>query len=172
MNTSHIYRRTVYSLLLTACLGFAWITSCTKDNNVEDGIVKTSGTGADEVAATSGTATGSQQVPPVNTSARAMLGGTYNVTTNKWEYVIEWSGLSSDATAIEVRGPADYGMEGPLLAAASLSGVSGTQGSKSNMVTLSGTQEDVLLSKKYYYTVVNAQYPKGEIRGQILINAR
>jgi hypothetical protein len=167
MKTDHIYRKTVYSLLLTALLGFVWITSCTKEN-VDERTLSASDVN-DEFVATSGTATGSQQVPPVATDAQAKLSGIYNKTTNQWEYDIEWARLSAASNSIEVRGPADFGAEGPLVFSTS---ISGTQGSGKQKIGLSATQEEHLLNNRLYFTVVNANYPKGEARAQIIVNAR
>jgi len=120
---------------------------------------------------TSGNASGAQQNPPVSTTATGTLTGTYNASTNVWNYSITWSGLSSAATIVELRGPASVGVNGNLLTTLTIS-APGINGSASGSVTLNESQETSLLANQLYYTIVNTTYVTGEIRGQIIASSQ
>ncbi|HYC39210.1 MAG TPA: CHRD domain-containing protein [Chitinophagaceae bacterium] len=143
--------RTIFSLLLAGSLLFA---AC--DNDMDE-----------QMYTTSGNASGSQHNPPVTTTATGTLNGTYNASTNVWQYTITWSGLSSAATIVEVRGPATIGVNGNLLFTLNIT-APGVNGSASGSVTLSEQQEASLLADQLYYSVVSTAHVTGEIRGQIL----
>src|SRR5688572_14304247 len=93
-------KRNVWTLF-TGMLLSIFMLSCTKDDN-----------GNAETYTTTGNASGSQQNPAVTTTGTSSLTGSYNATTNNWQYTITWSTLTSAATAVQLYGPADIGLNG------------------------------------------------------------
>jgi hypothetical protein len=112
----------------------------------------------------SATLTAAEEVPPTDSTATGTVAATYDTETNVFTYTIEYSGLTADATAAHFHGPAAPGENAdPVVPVADplASPISGT-------VTLDDTQEADLLAGKWYFNVHTAQYPDGEIRGQVL----
>jgi hypothetical protein len=130
--------------------------SCSKDNNDNNSQMYT----------TTGSASGSQESPAVNTTATGTLTGTYNAVTNNWNYTINWSGLAGTATLVELRGPASAGVNGNLVTSLAIT-TPGASGSASGSITLTEAQETALLANQLYYNVINSSYVNGEVRGQI-----
>lgn len=145
--------------LLAAGLSFLFMFSaCDKDtfeNNNQD-----------PTYSTTGNANGSQQTPPVTTSATGNMTGAYNARTNVWEYTINWSGLSGAATAVQINGPAAIGASGSLQVALTIT-TAGVNGSAEGTVTLTEEQQAYLLAGQLYYTILSTAHVGGEIRGQI-----
>ena len=139
------------------------IASCTKENDDPNNNTQT--------YSTSGNSSGSQVVPPVATSGSGTLSGTYNASTNIWQYNITWSSLTTAATIIEVRGPANAGFNGSLLF--SIDNITGgINGNATGNMTLTADQETYLLGDKCYYTILTPTNVAGEIRGQIIATAQ
>lgn len=149
--------------LFSATLFFAVsLISCNKDrNNSETGYKKYT---------LSGTASGSQVFPSVATTALATMTGTYDAGSNTFSYTINWNGLSSSATGVELRGPANPGENGFSLYTLSAA-PSGVTGSASGQITIAPNEYD-LLSGKLYYVIKDAGYPAGEIRAQVTATAQ
>jgi hypothetical protein len=155
MKTLHVKRAA--RLLGTAFLFSFILSACSKDD------MDTSG---DNTYRTSGNASGSQQSPPVTTSGSGTLSGTYNATSNVWNYDINWTALAGTVTAVEIHGPATAGVNGQLQVALTVT-APGINGNAKGSVTLTEQQEAMLLADQLYYTVVSAVHATGEIRGQI-----
>jgi len=155
MKTISINRKSLFSLIAGIALSIFFI-SCTKDSN----------NGNSQMYNTSGNASGAQENPQVATAGTGTLSGTYNATTNNWQYTVNWSTLSSTASAVEIHGPASAGVNASLLLALTIV-VPGVSGSASGNVTLTDQQEAWLLAGQLYYTVLTATNITGEIRGQI-----
>ena len=155
-------RKTIFSLIFAVLLGTSFLmVSCQKDDTNDNARMYT----------TSGNASGAQENPPITTTGTGTLSGTYNASTNVWNYTVTWTGLSSAATLVELRGPASVGVNGNLLTTLTIT-APGVSGSASGSVTLSESQEASLLANQLYYNVVNATYVTGEIRGQIIASAQ
>lgn len=154
-------KKTLRILFTSLVLSILFI-SCSKDDM---------GDGGDKTYTTSGNASGSQQNPAVATGGTGMLTGSYDTKTNIWQYTINWNTLSSVATAVQLSGPADAGINGNLLTALSIT-TPGINGSASGTVTLTEEQETWLLAGRLYYTVITASNISGEIRGQIFVLIR
>lgn len=175
MKKIRIYSISLQFFLILSVFGFAFFTACSKENLVDDpaSTVGAKNTGDEpntSISSTSGGAFGQQVVPPVNTSAKAMLSGTLDHATNSWKFDLEWSGFTSNPVALEVRGPADWGQNGGLIYSVALDGK--TSGRISEATTLTEAQEALLMDYKFYYVVTSNAYPSGEIRAQIIPNAR
>ena len=117
----------------------------------------------------SGNANGSQEVPPVTTSATGVLTGTYNRDNNTFQYSITWTGLSGTVTAMHFHGPAVVGASAPPIHDIfSQIITNGTSGSAGGSLTLHDTTEAHLLNGKLYYNIHTAANSNGEIRGQVI----
>jgi hypothetical protein len=112
----------------------------------------------------SATLTAAEEVPPSQSTATGMVEATYDTDTKVLTYTVEYSGLSGDATGAHFHGPAAPGENAdPVVAVPDplASPISGT-------ATLDDAQAADLLAGKWYFNVHTAQYPDGEIRGQVL----
>ena len=159
MKTIRDYRKTFFALLATGIMASALLIACNKDNDNNNNNV--------QMYNTTGNASGSQVKPsPVTTSGTGTLSGTYNASTNVWQYNITWSAISDVATAVELHGPAGAGVNGNLVSALTIT-APGITGSASGNVTFTDQQETDLLAGKYYYTILTVAHVTGEIRGQI-----
>ena len=112
----------------------------------------------------SATLSAAEEVPPTQSTGTGTVEATFDTETKVFTYTIEYSGLSGDATGAHFHGPAAPGenadpvvpIPDPLA-----SPISGT-------ATLDDAQAADLLAGKWYFNVHTAQYPDGEIRGQVL----
>jgi hypothetical protein len=110
------------------------------------------------------TLSGAEEVPPNDSPGTGTLEVDYDSETNLFNYTVTYSGLTGDPTAAHFHGPAAPGenappvipVEGPLA-----SPISGT-------ATLTDAQEAELLGGMWYFNLHTAQYPDGELRGQVL----
>lgn len=112
----------------------------------------------------SATLTAGEEVPPNDSAGTGTVEATFDTETNVLTWTIEYSGLTGDATAAHFHGPAAPGENaGPVVPIPDplTSPISGT-------ATLDDTQEADLLAGKWYFNIHTAEYPDGEIRGQVL----
>ena len=114
----------------------------------------------------SGNASGAQENPAVTTNGAATLNGTYNSSTNKFDYTINWTDLSGPATMIHLHGPGASGINAGVLIGLTIS-TNGISGTASGSVTLADSTEAHLLNGNVYYNIHTLTNPDGEIRGQI-----
>lgn len=125
----------------------------------------------DKTYTLSGSASGSQMSPSNTSTATGTLTGTYDASTNLFQYNINWNGLAKTASIVEVHGPAAVGANGSLLFPLTIT-APGVNGTASGSVTLTNDQETSLLAGNTYYTILNTNFPSGEIRGQITASAQ
>ena len=152
------------SLFIALCISSVlFLASCSKDNDDTNGDT--------QVYTTQGDATGSQQNPMVATQGSARLVGSYNASSNNWEYSISWSSLTGTASLIEFHGPADVGVNGALLFSVDIA-AGGSNGAISATKTISEQQEAYLRSGQIYFTIITTAHLTGEVRGQIYTLAR
>ena len=116
----------------------------------------------------SGDASGAQEVPAVNTPATGTLSGSYDPATKSLIYTVTWTGLSGEATVAHFHGPADPGVSAPPMQDINIT-MNGTSGSGMDTVTASTDVHAALVAGKVYYNVHTAEYPDGEIRGQVIL---
>jgi hypothetical protein len=106
---------------------------------------------------------GSEEVPPVETSATGTTDVTYDSDSKKLTWKLEYSGLTSDATAAHFHGPAAPGENaGPVVPISDFA--TGSEGS----ADLSEAQAADLAAGRWYVNVHSANHPNGEIRGQVV----
>jgi hypothetical protein len=113
------------------------------------------------------TLTGTEEVPPNDSTGTGSLQATYDSESNVLNYTVTYSGLTGDPTAAHFHGPADPGENAPPtvpVEGSLASPISGT-------ATLTDAQEAELLAGQWYFNLHTAQYPDGELRGQVLQSA-
>src|SRR5574339_546502 len=98
MKTFNLLKK--WPLIVSMFVLSALVISCDKDDDDID----------EQKYSLSGTASGSQEVPAVATTATGTLTGTYDADNNKFEYTINWSGLSGMVTGMHIHGPALTGV--------------------------------------------------------------
>lgn len=108
---------------------------------------------------------GASVVPRVATIARGELDAQYDRTTRLLRWKASWSDLSSPITGVQFRGPADPTLNAPV--AVTWPAPFGVR--YDGNVVLNVSQTDDLLHGLWYVTVLTANYPQGEIRGQVRV---
>jgi hypothetical protein len=104
---------------------------------------------------------GSQETPPNATTAWGSAVLSYDTDTNQLSYDISFFGLSSAELFSHIHGPAARGVPAGILH--NLPNGS----SKIGSVSVSEGDEASLLAGLWYVNVHSANFPGGEIRGQI-----
>lgn len=108
--------------------------------------------------------TGGEAVPPNDSAGVGAVEATYDTDSNVLNYAVSYDGLTGEATAAHFHGPAAMGENAPPVVpvdGALASPITGT-------ATLTDAQEADLLGGMWYFNVHTAQYPDGEIRGQVM----
>ncbi|OAP42537.1 CHRD domain-containing protein [Sinorhizobium glycinis] len=105
---------------------------------------------------------GSEEVPPVQTSATGMANITYDSESKNLSWTIEHSGLSGDVSAAHFHGPAGPGENAPPIVPIDVSALA--KGS----ATLDEAQASALTEGRLYVNLHTAANPDGEIRGQVM----
>ncbi|MCW0000138.1 CHRD domain-containing protein [Pararhizobium sp. YC-54] len=105
---------------------------------------------------------GSEEVPPVQTSATGTADITYDSSSKNLSWTIEHSGLSGDVTAAHFHGPAAVGANAPPVVPIDVSALA--KGS----ATLDDAQAADLGEGRWYLNLHTAANPDGEIRGQVM----
>lgn len=106
---------------------------------------------------------GASEVPPVSTPAAGS--GFFTMIGPRLYYRISYSGLTGNATAAHIHGPAATTNSAGVLVG--LATPSGTNGVISGWVTLTPLQLHYVLSGLTYVNLHTTMNPGGEIRGQI-----
>ena len=110
---------------------------------------------------------GSQCVPPVETSGTGVAELTYDPASRMVTWKITYSGLSSPTTMAHFHGPAAPGTNAPVLIWLT------TQGTPPGNpivgeATLSPEQAQQFAAGAWYVNVHTTSHPAGEIRGQVI----
>jgi Cu/Zn superoxide dismutase len=107
-----------------------------------------------------------QETGTINSSASGTIDIDYTKSTKMLMFTVKWNGLTGNATAMHFHGPAARGAT-----ASPVIGITGfpqtSNGSFSDMKTLTADQEADFLAGKWYYNIHTPTYGGGEIRGQI-----
>jgi hypothetical protein len=149
-------------LFISTLLLATFLTGCDKDDDEMLDENK-------DVVQLSGNASGSQEVPAVQTAATGTLSGSYNKSSNTLQYTISWNGLvGGNVVGMHFHGPADPGINASVVVP--VSGFATTaSGTVTNSATLTDAQEADLLAGKWYYNIHTDTYKGGEIRGQVVV---
>lgn len=120
---------------------------------------------------------GTQETPPVTTTASGKAVAEYNKETRVMTYTVNWSGLTGPVAGMHIHGVADPGAPAGVVQniITSSGGIArpgssfGPTGSISASVFVDNLviREADLLAGKYYFNIHTQQFPAGEIRGQI-----
>ncbi|HEY6121009.1 MAG TPA: CHRD domain-containing protein, partial [Pyrinomonadaceae bacterium] len=103
---------------------------------------------------------GSQEVPPTSSTGTGRSSVVLNAAETGATVNLSFSGLTSAQTAAHIHGPADPGVNGPILFPL-------PNGQVTNFViTLTAAQVADLKAGKDYVNVHTTNFPNGEIRGQ------
>jgi len=112
------------------------------------------------------TLTSAEEVPPAaNSKGTGTAEVRLDIKTNEFTYKVSWSGRTGPATMGHIHGPAAKGANAGVVVP--FPGVPG------NMATdgkgkLTQAQYGDLAAGLYYVNIHTAQYPGGEIRGQLM----
>jgi hypothetical protein len=170
------------SLMVAVVLGGAVVggtlTSCDDDDNNQ--VTGVGGTGGTSGGGTSGGGTGgstnvttfnmtlsaSQEVPVNTSAATGNVQVMLNRTTGAVTVTGSFSGLTSNATAAHIHGPAAVGMTAPPLI--TLTVPSATSGPVTGNGTMTDVQMTDMLGGMTYVNIHSSTYPDGEIRAQVV----
>jgi CHRD domain len=114
---------------------------------------------------------GQQEVPPTSSSARGETTATYDSSTKTLRWRVNYSGLSGPPTMAHFHGPAAPGSNAPPVIWLSPQGqpvpnpIEGSQ-------QISDQQAADLAAGKWYANIHTQANPGGEIRGQVMPQAR
>ncbi len=106
---------------------------------------------------------GQNEVPPSGSSGSGTVDATLDADSRKFDYKVEWSGLTGPATMAHFHGPAGIGKNAGVLVPLGNNPTSPITGS----TVLTQAQVDGLTKGKWYANVHTEKNPKGEIRGQL-----
>jgi hypothetical protein len=138
---------------LALALGTALFYSCSKDD------APTPSNTVEVVA----TLNGANEVPTNTSTATGSVTGTYNKDTKSLGLVVTWTGFTATNAHIHKGGAGVAGgVQVGLGAAPFTSPLTFT-----STVAFTQAQEDSLLGGLYYVNLHSAQFPGGEIRGQL-----
>ncbi len=112
---------------------------------------------------------GSQQVPPVASTAMGTIIVKYNAESNVLDLKGDYQGLSDTITMSHIHGPAGPGATAPVLIP--LNNTGGSTGTLTGLDTLTDEQESDLLAGLMYVNVHTTPHPDGEIRGQLTVTS-
>jgi hypothetical protein len=103
---------------------------------------------------------GASEVPPTDSPATGTAQVDVDTATKEVKWTVQYSGLTGDATAAHIHGPAVVGENaGPVV------DISGKI--ESGSATLTAAQIADLQAGKMYLNIHSAKFPDGEIRGQL-----
>jgi len=113
------------------------------------------------------TYSGLNEAPPNSSTATGTVMGTYNSSTNRIFYTVNFSGLSANASGAHFHGPAAPGSNAPVLVP--FTGFpAATSGTYSGSAVLTDLWETQFLSNLWYANIHSSVFPGGEIRTQII----
>ena len=108
---------------------------------------------------------GRSEIPKTTGKGKGKMDATFDTQSKVFNYTLTFAGLSGDATAAHIHGPAtraqSAGVVAPLGDKNPASPVTGS-------ITLTDDQVKMLQSNKLYVNVHTAANPGGEIRGQVI----
>ncbi|MBO0734994.1 MAG: CHRD domain-containing protein [Alphaproteobacteria bacterium] len=110
---------------------------------------------------------GTQQVPPVQTSGSGTAELTYDPSTRTVTWSVTYNGLSGPATMAHFHGPAAQGKNGPPVVWLSKQG-SALTSPITGEATLTPQQAQQFTAGEWYINVHTQAHPAGEIRGQVV----
>ncbi len=116
-----------------------------------------------EMLKMSATLIGKMEVPPADSNGKGSVDATFDTDTKKLDWTIEYSDLTGPVTAAHFHGPAEMGKNAPPVVPLEGDLASPLKGS----ATLTDAVAADLVAGRIYFNIHTAQYPDGEIRGQV-----
>lgn len=144
-------------MLLIAVTGLSIFSSCTGDKL------------DDEILTATLPIEGSQEVPARQTAGNGSMDLVYNRDTRTLSYTVRWNSLTGPVASAHIHGTAVRGVNAGILQDWTSTISKAVAGTYTGTVLIDGvvfTEEDLLLGR-YYVNLHTAQFPAGEIRGQI-----
>lgn len=145
-------RRATHSLLAAVALALSMTGCATRKPDAH-------------LAAFSTQLTGMNQVPTVGTSATGIAYAVLDKNTFLFRWKLSFTGLSGPATGANFHGPAVIGTNANSTIALKTPVKSPADG----QATLTPAQAADLLAGKWYLSVKTSAHPRGEIRGQMVL---
>ena len=145
------------------CLSVVFITSCKSTEEVEK----------ENTYFGTITMTGSQETPPVTTSATGTVDANYNKLTKTLSYTVTFSGLSDSAIAAHIHGIGEAGILAAVMQTFN-NFPRRKAGTYSGSLYIDGVKftESDLLAQRYYVNIHSKTFTGGEIRGQLILAKR
>jgi hypothetical protein len=112
-----------------------------------------------------GSLKGSGEVPANDSKATGTVQATYDTSSKRLSYTIEYSGLTGNPTAAHFHGATPPSPPAPNSAVAVPITVSASP--IKGAATLNDTQAEELLAGRWYVNIHTAAHPAGEIRGSV-----
>lgn len=109
---------------------------------------------------------GDQEVPPTSSSGSGSASILFDDASNQLNWTITFSGLTGAATGAHFHGPAPAGTNASVQV--NIGSISGLTSPMIGATAISEAQEADLLAGLWYINIHTAQFPGGEIRGQVL----
>jgi len=112
---------------------------------------------------------GLQEVPQRQTSGNGTMDLVYNKELRTLSYTVRWNSLTGPVAQAHIHGTAQRGVNAPVLQDWTSSISKTVAGTYTGSVLIDGVvfkEEDLFLGR-YYVNIHTAQFPGGEIRGQI-----
>ena len=106
--------------------------------------------------------TGPAEVPPNDSAATGTAEVTLDTEAKSVTWVYTHKGLSGDMTASHIHGPATATEAAPPVIDTTSETMEGT-------AAITDAQAADLIAGKYYFNIHTAEYPDGEIRGQLAV---
>lgn len=118
-----------------------------------------------EVLSYNATLSAVEEVPSTDARGTGSVAATYDTASKLFSWTVEYEDLTGSATAAHFHGPA-----GPGEIAAPVIPIEGDLASPvAGEATLTDQQAADLKAGTWYFNVHTAQYPDGELRGQITL---
>lgn len=108
---------------------------------------------------------GANEVPANTSNASGQVDAMLDKDTNLLRWQLTYAGLSGPATAAHFHGPAPVGANAGVV----VPFASPVTSPQSGQATLTAAQVADLMAGKWYANVHTAQFPGGEIRGQMTV---
>jgi hypothetical protein len=110
-------------------------------------------------------ADGASMVPPTPSNGSAQIDLLYDSSTRLLRWKAQWTELSSPITGVQFYGPAEQGQQGPPTLI-----WPGPFGPRyEGRATITPQQATDLMGGLWYLSITTANYPGGEIRGQLRV---
>jgi hypothetical protein len=111
------------------------------------------------------TLNGASEVPPTSSTGKGDGSFKFDKATKSLSWTINYSGLTGDAAAAHLHGPAAPGANAPVIINLATAGK--VENPMVGETALSDSQAADLLAGKWYVNIHTKANPGGEIRGQI-----